>query len=1459
MTDLLQAALTRIELRESELLAWGAVGAEWQRAELIEVLAEHGDAENMFAELVDRGMVVPTPSGGFRSRSAETARLLATLRQAFRGERILNGRPLVLDYRFLQRPRRRPKREILPDDFIASLGGAVQAPGRQAVRALIPPTTSAFQQRSTQQILKALNATDASGVVVTAGTGSGKTLAFYLPLLAWLADNVNPATPETVTLALYPRNELLKDQLQSLVKMSLTLAAARPNATPLSIATWFSPTPNSAFYITKGWTDWVERGGGYVCPFLRCPVCDVGDLVWLKAALARNDEYLECLECRSVVPGTTLRLTRDSARKWPADIMLSTTESVNRQLSSPSALRAFGIATRSLRAVLLDEIHTYEGTSGAQNALLLRRVRHALGHVPVWAGLSATLTDAGDFFARLVNLDPGQVQVIEPEHVELEESGAEYLVALRHDPNSGTGPLSASIQTAMALSRCLDALHSNPFDPAIDSGGLTGSRLFAFTDKLDSTNRLYWDLLDAEGWLWPGKPNGRLAPLTLAHLRSPSQERMKAGQQQDATERDADGQEWWLAEYLGHQINGDIQKRIGRTSSQDSGVASDAEIIVATASLEVGFDDNRVGAVLQHKAPHDVAQFLQRKGRAGRDATTRPWTVIVLSNWGRDRDAWDAYDALFSPVVPSRSLPIENLYVLRIQAVYSLLDWLAQKLGYQDNNNSWADAAGPAELLGNSAQTRAGFEARQAKMAALLGKLLRDGNERESLRRHLRRSLALGRDARADQVLEQILWESPRPLLTAVVPTLRRRLLDQWAGERPAQDDSGLRSRTPLRDFVPGNLFDELMVPDVEFQVPWKRNEVRSEQLPALRAIREFLPGSVSRHFGVNASNKRHWVPLPDAVDEYGSRWVDVYSYGGLPLERAVVDDVEVPVFAPTSVTLSPVPLEVADASDMRAEWNFQATPLGRGAQVALPTAVRALISQLTAHLHVQGGGVRLLRYTCTGSGSLRANGVTAPERIRFGLHDSGTWVPAALGVEIHCDVLIGRTAPPVFVDPPGPDERSAWLRHLVLTSPAMPKSVSSFGRTNLAEVLLTVAATWPEVRDNVGRAEFANALRAAAGLLGMLNDDGNDKMTALLADTEIVEVLRQAVIVAGAPDRSADWLTWLRRRHTLSAANVLLASLTSWGTAVDVDELTVDLDPLDDGTFYISEQSPGGTGQIEALTRTMAKNPDRLGMSLQDALRPSDMELLDSELRGFLAIADHPGVAAAMQTLAAAWRSGHSEVHLATTALEGALRAVGIEMGHAARTALTTRLAGPGAHPGLVAEVARWIQRRDKAVATNGFAVDPRSLATLLADRTEVDAYLKLTGPSPAERVRAISNVLWPWGERTRSAGTYNPYAPILEPVLDVVRDHWSTPVQVIEFRAWDDEVRRQVHDELLRGREAILRVPVVARQALRSAILDLNTVPIEVGPLMCYPQVTGVAERGKHAEARVLLRESW
>ena len=77
------------------------------------------------------------------------------------------------------------------------------------------------------------------------------------------------------------------------------------------------------------------------------------------------------------------------------------------------------------------------------------------------------------------------------------------MLAVRGDPYSGASVLSTTIQTAMLMQRALD-----PMTEA-RAGGRSASRLFAFTDDLDVTNRLFFDLLDAEGSTSLGDRNKR--------------------------------------------------------------------------------------------------------------------------------------------------------------------------------------------------------------------------------------------------------------------------------------------------------------------------------------------------------------------------------------------------------------------------------------------------------------------------------------------------------------------------------------------------------------------------------------------------------------------------------------------------------------------------------------------------------------------------------------------------------------------------------------------------------------------------------------------------------------------------------------------------------------------------------------------------------------------------------------
>ena len=66
-------------------------------------------------------------------------------------------------------------------------------------------------------------------------------------------------------------------------------------------------------------------------------------------------------------------------------------------------------------------------------------------------------------------------------------------------------------------------------------------------------------------------------------------------------------------------------------------------------------------------------------GPAG-SAAHRPWTVVTLSDYGRDRLAYQAYETLFAPEIPPRNLPTGNRFVLKIQGTQALLDWLGGQL-----------------------------------------------------------------------------------------------------------------------------------------------------------------------------------------------------------------------------------------------------------------------------------------------------------------------------------------------------------------------------------------------------------------------------------------------------------------------------------------------------------------------------------------------------------------------------------------------------------------------------------------------------------------------------------------------------------------------------------------------------------------------------------------------------------
>src|SRR5687768_3506243 len=100
MAGFIEGVLDMVEQRESALLVWGAVDGVFSTIELedlidpaLNVALDRNEdigfyeAKDVTAEMVNRGWLVAVPqadgSESYRSRMAETVRLLARLRQLF--------------------------------------------------------------------------------------------------------------------------------------------------------------------------------------------------------------------------------------------------------------------------------------------------------------------------------------------------------------------------------------------------------------------------------------------------------------------------------------------------------------------------------------------------------------------------------------------------------------------------------------------------------------------------------------------------------------------------------------------------------------------------------------------------------------------------------------------------------------------------------------------------------------------------------------------------------------------------------------------------------------------------------------------------------------------------------------------------------------------------------------------------------------------------------------------------------------------------------------------------------------------------------------------------------------------------------------------------------------------------------------------------------------------------------
>ncbi|TDT14597.1 RAD3-like DEAD/DEAH box helicase [Ilumatobacter fluminis] len=1398
-------------------------------------------------ELVAAGLVHERGLRGseFRTRMAETVRLARHLRQWFHGPRSdwRTAKTLVSDMRFLARHRSVPERNVTSGDLSERLGALLGDDWTSAHQSSIEAvlrgrSVSQFQARASEQLLGSVGA--GGGTCVTAGTGAGKTLAFYLPALVHtLSVPGSPGVPRIV--AIYPRVELLRDQLASLLT-TLQDLASRGVASP-SVGVLYGASPRDREDAERNRRrGWRRSPNGLVSPIVSCLNEDCGgSLVWPDGEPAGR--LLRCESCGSDV--TSLVFDRKSLLSAPPEIVFTTTEMINRSLGAPRMRRVLvGTPSAAPDFILLDEIHTYSGTHGAQVANLLRRWRAEMSAPSHVVGLSATLADPVGFFSELIGADAGNVSVVAPAAAEMRQTGREYFMALRGDPASQTSLLSTTIQTAMLMRRMLDR------EPGVPSRGAFGTRVFAFTDKLDVANRLHSQLQDAEGWKQGGvdrKPEG-----SLALLRASGDENRL---------RDDVGQLWDASEDIGTLSRKVV---VDRTTSQDTGVNPSSDVVVATASLEVGFDDPNVGAVIQHKAPRDAAQFLQRRGRAGRDPRMRPWTTVVLSDYGRDRLSFQSYETLFDPQIPASHLPVKNRVILKMQATW----WLVDQLTY-------ASGGTPLRSVLESSWGR--YPERQvaaatAALAAATDFLTDEGLGR--LESGLKRSLAL-----SDLDAKAVLFDPPRAVVTSVLPTIIRRLEAVLGRDRLGRE---FVWNDPLTDFVPSSLFAPLQTPEVRIDLPSVGQfQPDPEVGPISQTMREFAPGRVSYRFALRGKRERMWVEPPESSDAKFD--LDSFCTDFLVLEAP--EGVEGAVLQPRSLSLTRPNGRVPDSSYGRWKWDFfwrlNGTPVELDVPARSPWATRVSTLRVMTHRALSP----LTVWRVAQAVEIERNMADEPQRtvhqVQFGGRN------AAVGFNMDVDALGFDLVLPTELPTDGSPAllralRTAYFEHLVQTDELIAMRVGSpFLRKWIAELALSAfttlaseeggeATTLPEQRM---ASEMVRAARVVFGSEGQLDDtDEGGRAPALvedvesaLSDTDVVESLARCVLVLSGPLNTVA-LGWLHERYAATLAAGVVDAIQALCPECDVEELRPDFVVVEEESgpiarIIISEDQPGGTGVIEAAADRIMEDARAFWDLVGSALGPSDGERVDRAIREFLCLCDQ-GEQLSARASRVRSATSLSEATAAWATLREAMFQAGLPADPTVVSALSTRLLRPGSDARIEALCTELLQQWDSLEESLELEVDLRVFAYLAAGSGEVRQALSdlavTVDQSPEWSVGQVAGLLWARGGNLRAASlqSYNPYCELPATERLLFEDVIEAAVPAVVFRSDSQRWREELDRSL--AMHASAEIDCADELAAAVALRQLMTQPTSVGVLEFYPRVIGVRRNGTGLRLRVDIREA-
>lgn len=554
----------------------------------------------------------------------EAARILLNLRQRKREANNLpnEGRTLVERMRVEVLPRTRPIRNIPRESLVEDLLDIAMIGNK--------PMYSQYQTEGWRMANEALE--NPGGLIVVAPTGAGKTEVFLLPLITRISRALrNDPSSAPHYILVYPRVALLKDQLGRIFEYAFRAAQQFPSGQidlltrhnvgqPIVIGLQFGgirstrkdTIANSELFI-----------GRKFLPVTSCPICSTGTLQYQNTAPDRNKVSKAVpLRCNNAACNAVFYVTlgRNDLDQAQPHLLVTTLESLDRLYLNPNIEHYL----RKIDGIVFDEVHLYHSLYGAHASQVLRRIEGIQEHSRrlTKIGSSATVSNPTRFAAKLFYGDEDRdITLHDATNYPSETSGLETILFLRspEDKDPPPPPPQATlIQAAMATAHGILSLED---------------RTIIFTDSVDHVNRTRVQLDDAENTQRLFQFRSIVDSINYQNNFCPRTSPFSCNIY-------SVGECWRGAlggircyAFDGVRVS---PAQIGAISSYNPNNIGQEEVVVATASLEVGVDDPTFRATIHYRPPLNVFSFIQRRGRAGRRLNDIAYTMMILGNEADD-------------------------------------------------------------------------------------------------------------------------------------------------------------------------------------------------------------------------------------------------------------------------------------------------------------------------------------------------------------------------------------------------------------------------------------------------------------------------------------------------------------------------------------------------------------------------------------------------------------------------------------------------------------------------------------------------------------------------------------------------------------------------------------------------------------------------------------------------------